>query len=227
MIKKGAILLMGLPGSGKGTQAFRLAEQFPNLVHIDTSMEIRRRLNDPRYTDDPVVQEQKKVYEKGELNDPAWVISLLSERICHLAEEGKGVVFSGSPRTLYEAKALAPLLFEVFGKDRVVVIILGISEEEIRRRITNRLVCSNPDCRYPTSKTSGRTHCPKCGWPLMQRPLDRFQETITTRLKEYRERTLPTVGYLLSLVPAEMVDAEKSEDEIFAKVLEAVERLLR
>lgn len=92
-MEKGAILLMGLPGVGKGTQAFNLIGSFPNFVHVDTGAEIYRRIHDPTFASDPTVQKQREIYEAGLLNDPRWVANLVVERIHTYASQGKGLSF--------------------------------------------------------------------------------------------------------------------------------------
>lgn len=232
---KAAIIFMGLPGSGKGTQALKFVERFPSFAHFDTGGEIYQRLYDPIFADDPEIQELKGVYEAGILLSgykPEWVAELVNERIRFYAKQGKGIIFSGSPRTLPEAKAITPLLFEVYGKDRVLVLVLSTSEETIKKRSLNRLVCSNPKCRYPTTKEHGGERCPQCGEKFPAAEEQKGEEwkvtKLETRLKEFRERTLPALKYLLSLgVATEAIDAERPPDEIFVDVLQAVERRFR
>src|SRR3990172_12149992 len=129
----GAILLMGLPGAGKGTQAFRLAERL-EYAHFDTGAEIYRRVSDPHFANDPLVQEQKELYFGGKLNTPEWVAGLVSERIRFYSERGQGIIFSGSPRSLYEAEAVLPLLEECYGRERILLAEIGGSPETARKR---------------------------------------------------------------------------------------------
>lgn len=230
-MKKGAVLFMGLPGTGKGTQALKLVERFPNLVHFDTGGEIYRRLYDSTFASDEKVQEQKRIYESGVLNNPLWVAELVNERIRFYAKEEKGLVFSGSPRTLPEAKKIIPLLLKTYGQEKVLVIILSTSKKTVRKRSLNRLVCSNRTCRYPTTKEHAGERCPQCGKRLPKTGEQRGEEwkvsKLETRFKEFEERTLPAIEYLLSLgLLVEAIDAERSPDEIFADVLEAIERRL-
>lgn len=226
-MEKAAILFMGLPGTGKGTQAFKVTERFPNFTHFDTGGEIYRRIMDPRFATDPVVQKQKEIYFAGILNDPQWVSDLVAERIKTYAGQDRGVVFSGSPRTLHEAKTIAPILFDAYGKDRVLVFVLEISEETAKKRSLGRISCSNKKCRYPATKDQGGKPCPACGTILPtedQKDEDWKVSHLDTRFEEYRERTLPAVKYLLSLGLGETLDGEKSVEEIFTQIIEAIER---
>ncbi|OGC60050.1 hypothetical protein A3J33_04385 [candidate division WWE3 bacterium RIFCSPLOWO2_02_FULL_53_10] len=217
----GAILLMGPPGAGKGTQAFRLAEQFPNFVHFDTGGEIYRRVTDPHFVDDPLVQEQKEIYFGGKLNTPEWVAGLVAERIRFYSGKGQGVIFSGSPRTVYETQAVMPLLEEAYGKEQILVVALGVSLETITKRSRDRLVCRNNLCRYPAALADKGTPCPNCGKPL---PAEQSEDEkwkwqgMETRFREYRERTLPAIDILRAGYQTIAVDAEMSEEEIFAKI---------
>lgn len=233
-MKKAVIILMGLPGSGKGTQALKLVERFSDSVHFDTGGEIYRRLYDPAFAGDSEIQELKGVYEAGILLSgykPEWVAALVNERIHFYAKQGKGIVFSGSPRTIPEAKAIVPLLLKTYGQEKVLAIILSASKETVRKRSLNRLVCSNQKCRYPTTKEHAGERCPQCGKRLPKAGEQKGEEwkvsKLETRFKEFEERTLPAIEYLLSLgLLVEEIDAERPPDEIFADVLEAVERRL-
>ncbi len=228
-MEKAAILLMGLPGAGKGTQAFRIMERFPNFVHFDTGGEIYRRITDPSYENDPVVQEQNELYFAGKLNDPKWVSELVGERISFYSEAEKGIIFSGSPRTLFESKQIAPILFKSYGRDRVLVLVLGIAQETALSRSLNRLVCTNKTCRYPTTKDMAGKPCPTCSQvlPEGEQAEEAWKtEQIETRFNEYQERTVPALEYLLSFEIAEMIDGELSQEEVSARVFEAVKRRL-
>jgi len=227
-VEKGAILLMGLPGVGKGTQAFNLIGSFPNFVHVDTGAEIYRRIHDPTFASDPTVQKQREIYEAGLLNDPRWVANLVVERIHTYASQGKGVIFSGSPRTLYEAETIAPLLFEVYGRDRVLVLTLSTAEETARRRAFNRLTCPRRECRYPTTRDHAGERCPHCGEILAaDQESEAWKATkIDERFREFRQRTLPALDYLASLGLVEIIDAEGTREEVSTMVLEAIKRRL-
>jgi adenylate kinase family enzyme len=224
--RRGAILLMGLPGAGKGTQAFNLTGALSGFVHVDTGAEIYRRINDPAFAEDPTVQEQKRIYNEGLLNTPDWVAALLAERIRTYAGQGKGIIFSGSPRTISEAEAVVPLLTEIYGEEQILVLILGVSEETAKRRSLDRLVCGNPGCRYPTTKNQLGKACPQCGREFTDdRKTESWKVTkIDERFTEFRERTLPTIEYLLSLELAETIDAERTREEVSADVIKAVKR---
>ena len=224
-VKPGAILLMGLPGAGKGTQAFRLAAQFPNFVHFDTGGEIYRRVTDPHFANDPLIQEQRRIHLSGDLNTPEWVAGLVSERIRFYSGKGQGVIFSGSPRTLLEAEAIVPLLQECYGPEQILGAYLGISEGTAKARARNRLTCPNKGCRYPTTRAKEGTPCPKCETILEEDPEERWKiNELPSRFREFRERTAPTIDFLGRHFGITKINAEKSEEEIFAALATAVRK---
>lgn len=231
-MKPGAILLMGLPGAGKGTQAFRLAKQFPNFVHFDTGAEIYRRLTDPAFADDPIIQREIKRYFGEVLNTPSWVTKIVSERIRYYSEQGKGVIFSGSPRTPPEAEAVLPLLEKRYGKDRILILEVAVSPKTATERSRTRLTCENKLCRYAATLEQRGKPCPECGTPL---PLEERKEdkwkyegmVSGTRIQEFEQLTQPALDYLKERVAHARIDGEKNEDEVFAQILAAVNKKLK
>ena len=227
-IKPAAILLMGPPAAGKGTQAFKLASEL-GFVHFDTGGEIYRRVTDPYFENDPIVSKQKKVYFDGFLNDPQWVADLVSERVRTYKEMGKGLVFSGSPRTLYEAETVMPILFDAFGKGRVLVVEFGVSLDTARKRSLERISCTNRACRYPTYKKNAGRPCPVCGTPLpSETPKDEEWKVsqLATRFKEYEERTGPAIQYIETLGILHKIDGEVPESRVFAQIKKLVKDYL-
>lgn len=223
---KAGIVLVGPSGVGKGTQAFRLTHNFPDLVHIDTGQEIKRRVDDPLFSQDPKVEAQRVVYYRGDLNDTYWVTDLICERINACAREGHGVVLSGSPRTIYEAKQIGPLLTEVFPK-RVLVIRINVSEVVIRQRMASRVVCDNTLCGFPETKDSIALLCTQCGkGKFVPKSLD-SEEGMRRRISWFYEQTVPAISHLSSLgIPVVEVDGEGDEEEVFFKILTAIEKIL-
>jgi adenylate kinase len=113
-------IIYGPPGSGKGTQARILARQL-GIEHFDTGRIIEKLVHDPNKQDDLIIQRERKNFDTGLLCTPKWVLGIVSEKI-KKSKKRKGLIFSGSPRTLEEAKIIIPLLEEMYGKDNICVI---------------------------------------------------------------------------------------------------------
>lgn len=195
-MKKIAIILYGPPGSGKGQQADLLADTF-GLMHIDTGKLLRAILFDPSQMENPINKREKKLNDAGILNTPSWVVGILKKRIQIAAKMGYGVVFSGSPRTLYEAKKLIAFLENVYGRKAIEIFFLRVPFAVAARRNRERYVCSVCNrplltAYYPSKE---RTRCPVCAGPLRRR-IDDDPTKFATRTREYEMRTKPAIEYL-------------------------------
>lgn len=218
LIRKWAVILIGPPGSGKGTQAELLAEKF-GLVHFETSKVIDQKLNnaDPN---DKVLMHEKKIRAEGELNTPELVVEWSLEKIKELAREGLGLVFSGSPRTLYEAEHELPVVEELYGKNGIKVIHLNLSKEESIKRNSSRRICkanrhSIPD--FPMFKEIKT--CPKDGSELITQNFDN-PETIGVRYEVYLRRTQPILSFLQERGYSAMeIEGEQSIEDVFRDIL--------
>lgn len=191
-----AIILFGAPGSGKGQQADLLADSL-GVMHIDTGKLIRAILASPEAKSDPVLRKEKELNDAGILNTPSWVVDVLSAKVSAVAKLGYGIVFSGSPRTLYETERVIPLLETLYGKEGIHIFYLNVPLEVAAERNKHRVICSI--CRrpllmqyYPSDKP---THCPICAGPL-ERRTDDDPAKFATRTKEYAERTRPGIEFV-------------------------------
>ena len=192
--KRWAVFLIGPPGSGKGTQADLLAQRF-GLVHIQTSKLGEEKINNQELVkNDPELAEVKRLYDKGELFPPPWAVKIVLEKVKELAEQNKGVVFSGSPRTIYEAENEMPYFENLYGKENIKVLNLKIGEEESVGRNSNRRVCKANGHPIPNfDQFKNILVCPQDGSEIITRSLD-TPETIKTRNEVYRRRTEPILA---------------------------------
>ncbi|MEX0916637.1 MAG: nucleoside monophosphate kinase [Candidatus Spechtbacterales bacterium] len=195
MNKPICVFVMGRPGAGKDTQAALLSDFF-HLENIKTSALLRAKFEgNPT---DPLIAKQKEVFDAGELNDPEWVMSVVVERVTQLCEnnfDGKqGIIFSGSPRTLYEAERLVPFLVARFGKDCIVGVLVSVSEEEGIERILKRNA----------------------------RPLDRDVEILRTRMQEFNERTEQAIDYLRTRDALISIDGMPTPEVVFEQAKDAL-----
>lgn len=187
-----AIIFIGPPGSGKDTQAEFLAREL-GLEVIKTSHIIEDKLAqaDP---DDKFMQDQKRIKDSGQLNDPHTVSEWVSETI--QKKSGKGLIFSGSPRTMQEAEVLFPVLEKIYSKDGVKIIYVNINEEETVKRNSMRRVCqANGHPIWPTKENQNITACPEDGSPIITRA-DDTPETARNRYKIYISETAPILDFL-------------------------------
>lgn len=219
---KRAVIIYGPPGSGKGTQAELLARRF-NFVHFDTGRYLENLLYSPDWQNDPVLKKEREIFDKGELNTPSWVLSVVRDATKRISDAGMSIVYSGSPRTLFEAfgndekEGLLTLLKRVYGKENIDVIFLQVKEDTSIKRNSARVICSI--CGLPILDEANLKKCSFCAGPARKRSLDK-PEVIKIRLKEYRERTYPVVermekeGYRVH-----KIDGEPPPYEVFNKVV--------
>lgn len=224
MKKLQVIIILGPPGSGKGTQAELLANKL-NLFHLETSKIIEPNLRDIKKTDFVSVEgkkyfliSEKRKRESGELMSPALINFWIKNRVKELKKEGKGIVFSGSPRTLYEGKRLNPFLKKLYGNKNIKVILLKLSIKESIWRNSHRKTCQL--LRHSilfTKETKNLTKCPFDGSKLVSRKDDK-PEIIKLRFEEYEERTLPLIklfkkqGLKIKTINGEQTVADVFED---------------
>jgi adenylate kinase len=217
---------MGPPGSGKGTQAELLAERL-NLFHLETSKILEEKFKEnvkgfvfvegEKYS----FQKEKKLWEGGKLCDPPFVAYLIIEKIKELAKTGKNLVLSGSPRTLYEAERVIPVLEKIYGAKNIKVFFLEISPEETIFRNSRRRICQL--MRHPIlylKENEKLKRCPLDGSKLIKRGKLDKPETIRVRLKEYKERTFPVIEYLKKRkIKVEKINGSPPPAIVFEEIL--------
>lgn len=202
MEQKSVIIIMGPPGSGKGTQSEIISAKF-GYYYLESSTIIDAKFANMKEGDFEMIEgkkyslaQQKKIRKEGEIMDAELVTFWMMEKMKELAKEGKKLVIAGSPRTLYEVEKEAPLLKKLYGKENIITILITLSEEESIYRSTNRRICSlvrHPILYY--EETKDLTICPLDGSKLLKRE-DDDAETVKIRMEKYREETLPAVDYL-------------------------------
>lgn len=192
---KVAIIIFGNPGSGKSTQAELLTKNF-NFIHFNTGKFLESIVFDPKRQKEKAIQKERKNFEEGKLMTPSFVIKEIKKELKKIANVNMGLVFSGSPRTLYEAQKIIPFLKKHYHSN-IIIIKLKISSNEAIKRNSNRLVCSV--CGYTLLSAyfnpKNIKYCPVCGGKMYKRVLDN-PKTMQVRLKEYKNRTKPVFDFL-------------------------------
>jgi len=202
------VLLFGPPGVGKGTQAKMLAEQL-GVPHISTGDMLRSAA--ARGTD--LGKQAKTIMDNGKLVPDDIMIGIVREALASPRASG-GFILDGFPRTLPQARALSRI-FEELNIREFKVVDIGADDEEIIRRLSNRLVCPK-DGHIFNAETDGVSpgdHCPLCGTPLAQRDDDR-EQTVRERLRVYHGTTAPVIHYYRSSGVVLSVDGTGSVDMV-------------
>src|SRR3989338_3221251 len=220
--KKWVVILIGPPGSGKGTQAEMLVEKF-GLVHLESSQVIENKFKNAA-VDDEVITHEKEAWVAGELTNPELVRAWMLDEIQLLHGSGLGIVLSGSPRTLFEAEGEMPVFEELYGKDNVKLFHLNLSKDESIKRNSSRRICEAnrhtiPD--FPMFKDIKT--CPKDGSHLVRRELD-TPETIGVRYEVYLRRTQPILSFIKEGgYEITEIEGEQDIDKVFDDILKGLE----
>jgi adenylate kinase len=165
----------------------------------------------------PVGLKAKEVMVRGELVSDAIVSALIGERLDASAEQG--AIFDGFPRTGHQAEALEILLGQR-GRKLDHVIELVVDEDELVKRITGRFTCAKCGAgyhdRFRPTKVPGV--CDACGSTEFKRRPDDNEETVRTRMAEYRAKTEPILPYYQAKGLVRQVDGMASVDEVAAQI---------
>ena len=215
------IVLLGAPGSGKGTQADRLCEQI-NVPHIATGDLFRENLKN----ETELGKLAQTYMDKGQLVPDDVTVAMVRERFSR-PDARRGFVLDGFPRTLAQAEALTDLLQEM-GRQLDLVLYIKVSDEEIVNRLSGRIICK--ECQTPFHKVFNPFRsCPfnKCeGEYLYQRDDDK-PETVRARLETYHSQTEPLINYYQDAGLLAEIDGEGDVAEITARVLAVTEGLVK
>lgn len=204
------ILLFGMPGAGKGTQAEKIESKL-GYRHISTGDLIRREVAKKT----PVGLEIKELTQSGQLVPDDIILEMVRE-ILNSVDIKKGYLLDGFPRTRNQAKKLERIPVE-----RERVIHLRIDEEVAISRIMARITC--PGCKrtYRLDGTSSETreNCLECGTPLLVRK-DDSRKVVKKRIQVYQEETLPLIDYYRSKGELISIDGNGSEQQVFFRIIE-------
>lgn len=185
------IIMLGAPGTGKGTVANILTKEL-EIPQVSTGDIFRKHIKEGT----ELGKLAESYISKGNFVPDDVTIDLVKNRL-EEADAQDGVILDGFPRTLKQAEELDKIL-EKNGKKVDIVINLTTPEEEIIERIVNRRICSNQDCKaiynLVLNPPKQEGICDKCNSALVQRKDDNV-ETVKSRLDNYFEQTKPLVDY--------------------------------
>ncbi|QBM76163.1 adenylate kinase [Sphingomonas sp. AAP5] len=182
------IILLGPPGAGKGTQASHL-EATRGMIQLSTGDMLRAAVK----SGSPVGLQAKAVMEAGELVSDAIVSGIIDEKLASL-DPAQGVIFDGYPRTAAQAEQLDTIL-EGRGRTLDKVIELEVDEDKLVARIVGRYTCAVCGAGYHDHFKQPKVAetCDVCGSHDFKRRPDDNEDTVRTRMAEYRAKTEPII----------------------------------
>lgn len=213
------IILMGLPGAGKGTQASEIVKKFP-IPHISTGDMFRKAIKDE--TD--LGKEAKSYMDRGELVPDEVTVGIVKERISE-DDAKKGFLLDGFPRTIDQAESLSQIMSEL---DREIdaVINIEVPEEELMNRLTGRRICEKCGTTYHLVFNPPKVDgiCDIDGGKLYQREDDN-PETVSNRLSVNVKQSKPILEYYNHKGVLKNIDGSKDIDEVTNDVIDILDHL--
>ena len=213
------IILMGLPGAGKGTQASEIVKKFP-IPHISTGDMFRKAIKDE--TD--LGKEAKSYMDRGELVPDEVTVGIVKERISE-DDAKKGFLLDGFPRTIDQAESLSQIMSEL---DREIdaVINIEVPEEELMNRLTGRRICEKCGTTYHLVFNPPKVDgvCDIDGGKLYQREDDN-PETVSNRLSVNVKQSKPILSYYQDKGVLENIDGSKDIKEVTSDVINILDDL--
>ena len=211
------IVLLGAPGSGKGTQAQRLMAE-KGIPQISTGDLLRAAVA----SGSELGRKAKSAMDAGELVSDDIVLGMIRERLAE-DDAANGFILDGFPRNESQAESLDELLAEL-GQPLDAAVLMDVDFDILLKRLTGRRTCSvtGKVLNIHYSPQEELDACLKAGGELRQRDDDN-EETIANRLQVYREQTAPLVDYYRDRGLLKTVDAEGSIEAVYERLVSAVE----
>ena len=210
------IVMLGAPGSGKGTQAKTLMAE-RNIPHISTGDMLREAVTaGTRFG-----QKAKTIMEAGQLVSDDIMLGIISERLAQ-ADAGDGFILDGFPRTRQQADDLDELLDQL-SAPLDAAILMDVDFDILMKRLTGRRTCSLTGklLNIYFSAPEEIEECTAAGGELIQREDDN-EETIGNRLDVYRQQTEPVIDFYRKRDRLKTVDADGSIDEVYKRLTSAI-----
>lgn len=205
------IVLLGAPGSGKGTQAKKLVEEF-GMTHISTGDMLREAVKNGT----ELGMKAKSYMDAGDLVPDAVIIDLVVERLQNLENKWAGFILDGFPRTATQAKALDDALIKL-AMPLDAALLIDVPYDQIVKRLTSRRMCR--ECGY--IGTEADAACPKCNGEMYQRDDDN-ETTVRNRLGVYETTMAPLIDHYRRSSLLTTVDGSQSLDAVYADVKKAL-----
>jgi adenylate kinase len=212
------IVLLGAPGSGKGTQSQLLVAAY-GVPQISTGDLLREAVAKAT----PLGLRAKSAMDAGKLVDDAIVLGMIRERLAQ-PDALRGFILDGFPRNIAQAEALQELLGEL-KQPLDAVVLLSLELNVLFKRLTGRRICENCGRVFNvyTSPPGTPPHCDKCGDKprLIQRPDDK-EDVISKRLEVFEAQTKPLIKHYEAAGLLRIVDADADAETVFASIRRAV-----
>ncbi|RPF56570.1 adenylate kinase [Abyssicoccus albus] len=206
------IILMGLPGAGKGTQAELITEKYP-IPHISTGDMFRKAMKD----ETPLGAKAKSFMDKGELVPDEVTIGIVRDRL-NESDASKGFLLDGFPRTVEQAEALNEIMKDLSSKIDAVIYI-NVAQEELLTRLTGRRICKTCGKAYHLVFNPPKVEgvCDNDGTKLYQREDDN-PETVQNRLDVNIKQTKPLLDFYDAQGVLKEVNGEGDIDDVFNEI---------
>lgn len=203
------LILLGAPGSGKGTQAAYISEKY-DLPHISTGDIFRENIKNQT----PLGLKVKTIMDSGNFCPDDVTIELVKDRLSKSDCES-GYLLDGFPRNLFQAEEL-----DKFNSPDVVIDI-EVDVKKIEHRITGRRSCPKCGNSFHVDFIGDAKTCPDCGETLIVRK-DDTSETVKERLRVYQQQTTPLIDFYKRQGKLVQVDGDKSIQEVFEQIIKVL-----
>lgn len=216
------IVLLGVPGSGKGTQAKLMAEKY-RVPQISTGDILRAAVSDKT----EVGKKVAAVMAAGDLVSDDIVIDAVTDRL-RGAESRRGFVLDGFPRNIPQAQELDTRLGWM-GRPVQLVLHLAVEDDVVVKRVTGRLTCANCGAIFNKffSPPAKRDVCDQCGSKKLEHRDDDNAKTVRARLASYERDTSPLISYYRAQHKLRTIPASGGTDGIFGAICEVVDTEIR